>query len=96
LFYLQRNTDVGHYMMDMISNTLNIDPDLMARAQKRGLAAKQLIDVVENITNIATSFQHHDEALAIEGRPLKPLHFDGLACTWYSSAASSNDFQRFR
>ena len=83
-------------MLDMISKTLAIEPDLMGRAQKRGLASKQLVDIVENITNVVPSYQHHDQQLAVEGHPLKPLQFEGLACTWYDSAAttSANEFQR--
>ena len=85
-------------MMDMISKTLPINPDLIGQAQKRGLASKQLLDIVENITSVIPTFQHHDEVLAVEGHPLKPLHFDGLACTWYSTspASSVNDYQRLK
>jgi hypothetical protein len=94
-YQLQRNTDVGHYMMDMISNTLGISPDLMGRAQKQGLASKQLLDIIENITSVIPTFQHHGESLAVEGHPLMPLQ--SRTCTWYStSPPTPSEFQRFR
>ena len=56
-------------------------------AQRRGLACKRLLGVVENITSAVPIFKHQsvDGALAIESFQPSPSHFDGLTCTWYST-----------
>lgn len=89
--YLRQSNDVGHYMMDMIANTLGVHPPLLEEAQRRGLACRRLLSVLDNITAVANpAFRHHAESLAIETYNLKPLkHFDGMACTWYSTDPSS-------
>ena len=85
----QRNSDVGHYMLDIISRTLAISPELMARAQKEGLAAKQLLGIIENVTMIAPSFRHQDQHLVLES--LKSHNFDGLSCYWLNSSPTPNN-----
>ena len=88
-FLLQRNGDVGHYMLDMISRTLAISPELMARAQKEGFAAKQLLGIIENITAVVPSFRHQDQHLVLES--LKSHNFDGLSCSWFSASPTPNN-----
>ena len=56
-------------------------------AQRRGLACKRLLGVVENVTSTVPSFKHQsaDGGLAIESFQPSPSHFGGLTCTWYST-----------
>merc|ERR1719376_1505481 len=93
---LDRNDQsVGRYMIDMITNVLGVDPDLMAKAQRRGVAGKRLLDVLENITAIVPNFGYQTELLVIEGH--SPSPYDGLTCTWYSTDTPTmvTEYQRF-
>lgn len=95
--YLRQSNDVGHYMMDMIANTLGVSPRLMGEAQRHGLACRRLLNVMDNITAVAApAFVHHSEALAIETHHLKPMmRFDGRSCSWYSTETDYDRYQRY-
>lgn len=86
--YLPESNDVGHYMMDMVANILGASPPLLKEAQKRGLACRRLINVMENITAMAVpAFRHHYDTLAMETFFIKPMQlFDGISCAWYENS----------
>ena len=96
--YLTRLNDpsVGHYMMDMIANVLGVDNVLMSRAQRRGVAGRRLLEVIENVTAVVPTFRHHTEKLAVER--FLPTPYDGLTCTWYSTDTPNmvTEYQRFQ
>ena len=82
--FLRDSSDVGHYMMDMIGNILGVSPRLLNEAQRRGLACGRLLNVMENITDMAVpAFRHdYDSTLALETFFIKP-GFEGVSCAWY-------------
>ena len=86
--YLKRYNDVGHFMMDMVGNMLQVNSALLNAAQKDGLACSRLLNVMENITRIAVpAFRHHAANIAMESFTIKPSQrFDGISCSWYESS----------
>ena len=87
--YLKEYNDVGHFMMDMVGNVLQVNSALLYAAQKDGLACSRLLNVMENITKIAVpaSFRHHAANIAMESFTIKPSQrFDGISCSWYESS----------
>jgi hypothetical protein len=81
-------------MLKMLENTLAIEPSLMARAQRHDQAAKQLLDLMDNVTSTIPTFEHHGDNIVLHGQPIKPIHFEGVTCTWYITA--SPDSKRSR
>jgi len=73
--------------MKMLENILSIEPSLMVMAQRHDQATKRLLDLLDNITSTIPTFEHNGDNIALRGQPLKPIHFEGITCTWYLVAS---------
>ncbi len=86
--YLSKSKEVGHYLVDMVSNVIGTDQDLLAEAQIDSLVCKRLLAIVANVSGVLPMFRHPSQKLPVETYDTSMSNFNGLTCTWYNSVTT--------
>jgi len=89
--FLTTNPELAGLIVNIASNAMLMNPELVKNSQLYGKAATRLMATITNITMIIPAFQHHTSLLAIEGFRVAPRSFNGMTCTWYSPSTLDDD-----
>ena len=70
------NCRLASLIVNIASNAMLMQPQLVADGQLLGLAATRLLATLANVTRIVPAFQHQTDNMAVEGfQVTSPLYY---------------------
>ncbi|KAL1122463.1 hypothetical protein AAG570_002794 [Ranatra chinensis] len=84
LEFVEKEKELGSLLLDLVSNTMELDAKVLAMAQREDQSCSKLLSTVEMVTQFTPSLLSHKSNMAVEGFRVSRESFLGLTCTWWN------------